>query len=224
LRQRLVARRNFELVTALDETRVLRVATRTERTGWPDGWEFTASLDEDESRFALTNGDGAVRLAIGVSEAVTDAKDVHIDQTGVVWKDLELEQPDPQGERSLSQRWIQWKRAEHHAVRSALSGIAWRLTHVDGEWRLEGGAAYGDLPGALKAVPSAIDGQPQPPGVPARSSSPRNGYAYDRLVRRAIDTGLLRIEADPTTGLTATFEDGDRAEGPTLSDILTRTA
>ena len=223
LRQRLIARNNFELVAALDETRRVRAATETDQPEWPPGWEFTARLDDDESRFALTSSSGTVlRVALGVLDA--DADGLITDATGVAWRELGLGETQDEEEHTPNERWIRWKRVEHHAVRAALAGESWTLTHSDGAWQLEGGGAYTDLADAFAAAAPSADATPQPPAIPLHATSPRSGFAYDRLVRRAIDRGLRTIEADPGVGLVAAFAGGERTEGYTLADLLAQTA
>jgi hypothetical protein len=218
LRERLLSRGNLDLVTALDDVRMTKTLEPTEGP-WPPGWEFTAQLDPDETRFGLRNGDRELRIAVGLAESFGETEGLIVDLTGICWAEVDPDEGDPFELDQPNAGWIRWKRAEHHAVRASLAGASWRLLpSVDG-WRLDDGSPTVDLADALDAVPTTI-GQPRAPEVPIRSPSLRSAFAYERLARRAVDSGLLHIEAVPGVGISATFENGERTEGATLPDVL----
>jgi len=222
LRQRLAARHNFELVTALDETRGVKTAIESTQTDWPPGWEFTAALDENESRYALRNTNGMIRVAVASTDGDRDRNGLVVDRTGLAWREIasSRDAASDDAEHRSNERWVRWKRAEHNAVRAALAGVDWRLTRLDGTWYATTEDAYVDLAAALEAVPAPSAGRPRPPTTATRATSPRSGFAYDRLVRRAIDSGLNAIAANSTSGFVAVFDNGERTEAPTLADLL----
>ena len=153
---------------ALDETRARRAVSPETQPEWPSGWEFTAPLVDDESHFAVYNDNGAIRVALGVADSDSGDDDVLVDATGIAWKEV------PAGGEhtpvTTKERWVRWKRAEHHAVRAALSGIDWRLAQVDGAWQSDDGAAHIDLVAALAAIPVDSEAAPRPPAILPRAA------------------------------------------------------
>ena len=218
VRQRLVERGNFDLVTALEEARVIRSVV-DEDPAWPEGWFFTTPLASDPSQFALDNGNGRIRVAIGVSDGPSNGSAL-VDPTGISWKELSsvelLRLPPPE----MHEQWIRWKRAEHHAVRSSLTGSTWQLEFDGSAWTLDQGETFVDLADALGSVPTNLDRQPIPPATSAQAACPRSGFAYGRLIKRALSQGLRRIESAADVGLRATFESGEYVDAPTLADLL----
>jgi hypothetical protein len=227
IRQRLLERGNTELVTALDGIRI--GAARTARDdAWGPGWELVMRLGPDERLFSLeTSGSPTIRIAIGVSTEPVEARDTTVDTTGVVWVETNTDDssgaetpPTPSDVVLANPGWVRWKRAEHHALRTALAGTPWLLEFGSGSWHNDA-AAYVDLADALASVSATDDAtDPTPPLQPPRTECPRSGFAYDVLARRATARGLRSMRANTATGFEATFEVGNVARGAMLADVL----
>jgi hypothetical protein len=220
VRGRLIERKNFDLVGSLDRVGGTRRPPEPADPTWADGWEFTSPMTNDNSMFALENGNGTIRVALGFPNLESDHPGLLVDSTGLTW----VERPD-QGHWELpaelpSERWVQWKRAEHHAVRCALAGERWRIVLANRGWQTEDGRAHASLTEALLSLAPANGATPPRPTTPIHGTSARSAFAYERLVTRALRRGLADIRADADGGLVATFADGGRAIGLTLTDLL----
>ena len=226
VRQRLIERGNVELVEALDGIHFARSAGSAEETSWPAGWEFVSRLGDDTGWYSVVTAEGSARLALGVVADGSAVEGTIVDGADIAWVDAGQEPYHEVAERHRAagivhgnQAWAAWKRAEHHARRSALTGAEWRIVHMDGQW-VAANAHHRDLRDALGAVSPDDQEPPQPPDRTIRLPCPRSAFAYERLVARAVARGLTAVEADSAAGFAAVFGEGTSVKGPALADIL----
>lgn len=225
IRDRFRVRGQADMLELLDATQ--RGAGRSE--AWPVGWSYTASLDEETSRYALRSARGAVRVAVGVARPGGPAPDhTIVAESGIVWLDVDDTDDRVDATALVSEMhgttpdaaWARWARAEHAARKVALSGVAWEIRVVDRGYAVEGDA-YDDLPTALESV-----GARQPlvetvaPSEKPRHRYPRGALAFAQAERGARRRGLLMLSADPAAGFRAAYRNGVIATGPTLADVL----
>lgn len=221
VRSRLIERKNLDLLASLDGTRAPRRSTARPESDWIVGWEFTSPLTSDDSMFALENGHGTIRIALGFPDLDANDPGLLVDSTGVTWVERRQEQERLNLPAELpSERWVRWKRAEHHASCCALAGGRWRIVPVAAGWRTDDGQVFVTLVDALSSIAHESDWTAGAPAVSTHATSPRSAFAYERLVTRALNRGLAEIAANADEGLAATFPEGVHVAGPTLADLF----